>query len=78
MYRQLTTWISNSSIGDFLKCPRSYFLKNVYKNENGKKIALINPHLTLGQVVHETLESLAILKCEERFNSSLLNKFEMQ
>jgi len=26
-------WISHSSISDFLKCPRSYFLKNIYKKQ---------------------------------------------
>lgn len=74
---QVDTWISNSSIGDFLKCPRSYFLKNVYKNSNGKKIALINPYLTLGQAVHEVLESLVILRCEDRFSSSLVDTFKV-
>src|ERR1035437_4279352 len=28
-------WVSHSSIGDFLKCPRLYYLHNVYKNDKG-------------------------------------------
>ncbi|MBV9231482.1 MAG: PD-(D/E)XK nuclease family protein [Chloroflexi bacterium] len=75
---QQPTWVSNSTIGDYLKCPRTYFLKNVYKNQNGKKIALINPSLTLGQIVHEVLESLTKLKAEERFNISLIDRFERE
>ncbi len=75
---QPQTWVSNSTIGDYLKCPRAYFLKNVYKNQNGKKIALINPFLTLGQIVHEVLESLTKLSVEERFNASLMDHFERE
>src|SRR5258708_462574 len=76
MYQQPTIWVSNSTISDYLRCPRSYFLKNVYKNNNGKKIALVNPYLTLGQAVHEVLESLSELKSEDRFNISLIIQYE--
>ncbi len=77
--QQQPVWVSNSSIGDYLKCPRSYFLKNVYKDPKTRhKIALINPSLVLGQVVHEVLESLSVLKCEERFTKSLFEHFEME
>ncbi len=72
-------WVSHSSLGDFLKCPRAYYLNNVYKNpETGKKISIINPSLSLGQVVHETLESLIIdrVPSEKRFTPELLQKFD--
>jgi len=70
-------WVSNSSIGDFLKCRRLYYLKNVYKDPiTNHKINLINPHLALGQAVHEVLESLSELAAEVRFKDSLLDKFE--
>src|SRR2546421_9385978 len=75
---QQQTWVSNSSIEDYLKCPRAYFLKNVYKNQNDRKIALITPPLTLGQVVHEVLESLTKLRVEERFKASLMDRFERE
>lgn len=78
MYHVPQTWVSNSTIGDFLTCPRAYFLKNVYKNDNNKKIALLNPALTLGQVVHEVLESLMKYKAEERFVVSLFDHFEQE
>jgi ATP-dependent helicase/DNAse subunit B len=69
-------WVSHSSIADFLKCPRSYYLKNIYKNEKGKKIAIASPALSLGIAVHETLEGLRNFKVEERFNKPLDKTFE--
>lgn len=69
-------WVSHSSIGDFLKCPRLYFLHNVYKDiRTGHKITLINPYLALGQTVHEVVESLSVLKVEDRLKHSLLDKY---
>lgn len=69
-------WVSHSSIGDFLNCPRAYFLRNVYKNENGRKINIVNPALSLGQAVHEAVEGLGDFKAEERFTKSLEKEFE--
>ncbi len=59
-------WVSHSSINDFLKCPRAYFLRNMYKNPRGKKINVVSPSLSLGGAVHETLEGLLRYKAEER------------
>jgi len=70
-------WVSHSSMGDFLKCPRAYYLHNVYKNpKTGRKINIINPALALGQIVHEVLEGLAKYKAEERFNRPILENFD--
>lgn len=70
-------WVSHSSMGDFLKCPRAYFLHNVYKNpKTGHKINVINPPLALGQTVHEVLESLSDYKVEDRFKISFEKKYE--
>ena len=69
-------WVSHSSIGDFLKCPRLYYLHNVYKNEKGRKINLTSPALSLGIAVHETLEGLSKYKVEERFLKPLEETFE--
>lgn len=69
-------WVSHSSIGDFLKCPRLYFLHNVYKDiRTGHKITLMNPYLALGQIIHEVVESLSVLKVEDRLRHSLLDKY---
>lgn len=70
-------WVSHSSISSFLECPRSYFLKNVYKDpKTGHKIKLMSPPLALGQAVHEVVESLSEIKTTERFAEPLLEKFE--
>lgn len=67
------TWVSHSSISDYLNCPRSYFLKNMYKEpKTGRKIQIISPPLALGQVVHQVLESLSILPLSRRFTTSPL------
>jgi len=70
-------WISHSSMGDFLKCPRAYYLHNVYKDpKTGRKINIINPALSLGQAVHSTLEPLKNIPFNERTNRDLLVDFE--
>lgn len=71
------TWVSHSSIGDFLKCPRAYYLNNVYKSQvSGHKITLMSPPLALGQAVHEVVESLSVLPVKERFKEPLSSKLE--
>src|SRR3989344_1495544 len=70
-------WLSHSSIADFLKCPRLYYLRNVYKDpRTGHKFTIMTPPLALGQAVHEVVEGLSILNVEDRFAVSLLEKFE--
>src|SRR3989344_5114812 len=72
-------WVSHSSMGDFLKCPRAYYLHNVYKNpDTGRKITIINPALSLGSAVHATLEALKTLPTEERLQRDLLADFEKE
>lgn len=72
-------WVSYSSISDFKKCPRAYYLKNIYKNpKTGKKIELVAPPLALGSVVHDVLEPLAKLEPHTRFESDLTKKFEAE
>src|SRR3989338_6284650 len=65
-----SVWVSHSSIADFLKCPRLYFLRNVYKNEKGRKINIASPSLSLGIAVHETLEGLSKYKTEQEEKES--------
>ncbi|SRR5258708_6004578 len=70
-------WVSHSSIADFLKCPRLYYLRSVYKDpKTGHKITLMSPPLALGQAVHEVIEALSELPVEERFKKSTLEKFD--
>ncbi|MFH0942861.1 MAG: PD-(D/E)XK nuclease family protein [Candidatus Beckwithbacteria bacterium] len=70
-------WVSHSSISDFIACPRAYYLKNVYKDlKTGKKIVIVSPPLSLGQAVHEVIESLSILPLNRRFREPLVNRLE--
>jgi ATP-dependent helicase/DNAse subunit B len=70
-------WVSHSSMGDFLKCPRAYYLHNIYKNpETGKKINIVSPALSLGVSVHEVLEGLAVIKAEDRLKQPLFDLYE--
>jgi len=71
-----SVWVSHSSIGDFLKCPRLYYLHNIYKNDRGRKINITSPSLSLGIAVHATLEGLSAYKVEERFLRPLEEIFE--
>lgn len=51
-----TLWVSYSSISDYLKCPKLYYLKNIYKNPGtGYKIQIARPPTTLGDIVHKTI-----------------------
>ncbi|NCN07176.1 PD-(D/E)XK nuclease family protein [Candidatus Falkowbacteria bacterium] len=73
------TWVSHSSISDFLKCPQAYFLKNVYKDpKTGHKIQLMTPPLALGQAVHNVLESLSAINKTDRFSKPLSVMFESE
>jgi len=70
-------WVSHTSISDFLACPRAYYLRNVYRNpKTGNKIKLINPSLSLGQAVHEVVESLSVLPTDTRFSQPLSLRFD--
>ncbi len=71
------TWVSHSSMGDFLKCPRAYYLHNVYKDpKTNRKINLVNPALALGVAVHEVLEGLGDFKTEVRFERDIFDYLE--
>lgn len=71
------TWVSHTSMSDFLKCPRAYYLNNVYKDPITRhKIQLVSPALALGQIVHEVIESLSVLPTTDRFKRPLLDRYE--
>ena len=69
-------WLSHSSVSDYLKCPRLYYLHNLWKNKHGKKVNIVNPYMSLGSAVHQVIEPLANIKTEERFATDLLVKFQ--
>lgn len=69
-------WVSHSSMGDFLKCPRAYYLHNMYKDpKTRRKINIVNPALALGVAVHEAVEGLAKFKAEDRFKKPVKESF---
>ena len=69
------TWVSHSSIRTYLSCPRAYYLTSVYKLPTGNRMGIVQPALSLGQAVHEVLESLSQLPTEERMSQPLLERF---
>ncbi len=70
-------WVSHSSIADFLKCPRLYYLRNVYKDpKTGHKITIMTPPLALGQSVHAVIEFLSGIRSEDRFNVKIFEKYD--
>lgn len=71
------TWVSYSSISDYLKCPRSYFLRNVYRDpKTNRKITYMQPALALGQVVHDVLDQLSLVPQEERESFSFTDALD--
>lgn len=70
-------WVSHSSISDYLKCPRLYYLKNIYRSpKSGNKISIMYPPLALGQTVHKVIESLSVLPIEKRLEKPLTDLYE--
>ena len=72
-------WISHSAMGDFMKCPRLYYLKSIYKDKYGRKIDIPSPYKSLGIAIHETVEALANIPTENRIKeieNNLLNNFQ--
>lgn len=74
--KQNSLWVSHSSIGDFLACPRAYYIRHVYRDpKTNNKVNLINPSLALGQIVHQVLEALSIIKAEDRLKEPLIDQY---
>ncbi len=71
-----TTWISFSSMRNFMQCPRSYYLANVFRDpKTNHKISTVSPPLALGQIVHQVLEELSGLPAQKRFEKPLTDEF---
>lgn len=62
-------FISNTSLNDFLSCPLSYYLRNVYRNpQTGYRIQIASPYISLGATVHDAIR----WSLENQNNPSLL------
>lgn len=69
-------WVSHSSISDYLKCPRLYFLRNIFRDPKTQhKVVLMQPALALGQVIHDTIDYFSRLPSEIRFKEPLMDVF---
>lgn len=50
-------WISYTGLKDFLRCPRSFYLKNRYRNpKTGYKLQITSGPMTLGSVIHDAIK----------------------
>jgi len=75
--RYSAIWLSHTSIADFKKCPRAYFLKHLYRDpKTGHRIKLISPPLALGQAIHEVIEQISALPKSNRFDEPLMNRLD--
>ncbi len=49
-------FVSYTALSNFLKCPKSYFYKNIYKDpKTGNRIQIASPHLSLGSTIHDAI-----------------------
>ncbi len=72
-----TLWISHSALSAFDRCPYLYYLEYIYRNpRTGRRIQIVNPYLSLGSAVHETIEGLSEYSPKERSRISLKERFE--
>ena len=74
-YNPNTIWISHSSLSDFEKCPRLYYLRNIYRDKNlgnNFRIQVANPYLSLGEIVHDAIDNYI-----NRYNPLERNKDKM-
>lgn len=50
-------FISYTGLKDFLKCPRSFYLKNIYRDpKSGYRIQIASAPMTLGSLVHDGIK----------------------
>lgn len=69
-------FLSHTSLGDYLNCPRAYFLKNIYRDpKTGLRLQIASPHLSLGSVVHDVIKWFLEMK-KQVTKDTLLAKYE--
>lgn len=75
-YVEKAIWLSPTSLGDFLACPRAYFLKNIYRDKKtGFRIQIASPYLSLGSVVHDVIKWFLDLQ-RQVSKEQLLKKYD--
>lgn len=69
--------ISHSSINDFNNCSRLFYFKKIYRNpKTGNRIQLVNPYLSLGSAVHDTIDEVINLPPSQRKKISLKKRYQ--
>jgi len=72
-----TLWISYSAIKNFDHCSRLYYFTNIYRNpKTGNRVQIVNPYLSLGSAVHDTINEVSGLAPLKRVKTSLARRFE--
>jgi len=50
-------FISYTGLKDYTRCPRSFYLKNIYRDpKTGYKLQVASPYMTLGAIVHDVIK----------------------
>lgn len=50
-------FISYTGLKDYSRCPRSFYLKNIYRDpKTGYKLQIASPYMTLGALVHDVIK----------------------
>lgn len=69
-------YVSHTSLKDFAKCPRAYYLKNIYRNPQTKfKLQIASPYITLGATVHDVLDWYLKLSQKPATKDEVFNQF---
>lgn len=72
-----TVWVSHSAITNFDYCKRLYYFKHLYKNpKTGNRIQIVNPYLSLGSAVHDTIDNILDLPFSKRTKVSFSSEFQ--
>lgn len=75
-YVKNALFLSHSSLGDFLSCPRAFYFKNIYRDKKtGYRLQIASPYLTLGSLVHEMIKWFLEMK-KQVSKEQLLKKYE--
>ncbi len=69
--------ISHSSITDFNNCSRLYYFRNIYRDsKTGNRIQIVNPYLSLGSAVHDTIDEIINYSPSKRLKISLIERYK--
>lgn len=85
-YVKNAIFLSHTSLADFLKCPRAYYFKNIYRHKRAFlpgeephepfRIQIASPYLSLGSVVHDSVKWFLDIQKQATYEQ-LEQKFRM-